>query len=285
MVATIREYLTSIGQAVDSIKTLAEDNGWTIDRHDAGSRCHLHKGTLHFEVYYYDNRKLGIVGCTGYASGSSATAQPGTSAARPGWILNSPINANNEGLSPQVRYVASGNSIYCFFGYAQSTGYGMNTRAMAFGEITDKIGNWVGGQFVCGTYKDTNSYSFDFPLFSNHTATSDVHLAVMLDGAWVNPGSAGTFVGRYLSCPHLRSKMPNIYNAGILPVPLPLFRQNVSDAGLLHPVGFAPGLRVISGGDTYIDGDTIMIGADTYLLVQSRQGASNKYAEYAVKIS
>jgi len=288
MAATLRENLTSTGQIVNSIKALAEANGWTIDRHDVSSRLHLHKGANHFEVFVYDGQRIGMVACTGYAAGSSASTQPGTSNYNPwgtgvGWVIGS--NLANDGGVPKVRYVCTGNTIYCFFGYCQSSGYGMNTRAMAFGEITDKIGNWTGGQFVSDQYASTNGYSFDMWLFGS--ADSEMNLQVFVNGAWTDQSThptVGKAVGFYDTCGALRSKMPNVYNAGILPVPLPLFVRNKSNSSFLHPIGYAPGLRTIAGGDIYVDGDTITIGSDTYIMVQAQQGAVNEYATYAVKL-
>jgi len=283
MAVTIQQYLTSIDVVVNACKTLAEENGWSIDRHDLNTRLHLHKGLLHFEVYKYSSTHLALVGCSGYDSGASATAQPGASAATTGYILDY-AGPSNEGTMPMFRLVASGTSIYIFPGVIDGSNYPVNTRGMAFGEITEKIGNWADGQFVCGAYTGSSGNSSDFWLFSAHPVSTDISFLLKINGSWAPNTSYGYAVGRYSSCSALRSKMPNVFNAGVLPVPLPLFVKNISNGALLHPIGFAPGLRCIEGGDVYMDGETITIGADTYILVQARQGAANKSASYAIKI-
>lgn len=284
MASTVSGYLTSIDVVVNACKTLAEQNGWTIDRHDAGTRVHFHKGVLHFEVYKYSATHLGLVGCSGYNSGSTPTAQPGASAATLGYILDY-AGPGADGMMPMFRLVATGTSIYIFPGVLDYSSYPINTRGMALGEITDKIGSWEGGQFVCGSYAGSSGSSQDFWLFSAHPLNSDTSFLLNIGGSWAPNASYGYAVGRYSDCWALRSKMPNLFNAGVLPVPLPLFVKNIANGSLLHPIGYAPGLRVLAGGDVYMDGDTIVIGADTYLLVQARQGAADKSVSYGIKIS
>jgi len=238
------------GAYLDLLKAFAETNGWTIDLYVASSRAHLHKGANHFELYVYSG-DIRIYGCTGYASGSAYNAQPGTNA------YYKPISPYT--TSAPYIFVSCGNTLYfmAWRSYYGKSGWG------CIGEITDKIGAWNGGQFFCGMSGGGDNFF-----------TTDSSVAMYFEGAWHDGGTvnsttsaAGSVVGMNATGgTALSQKQPNPYNLGILPIPVALFRRNPDNTAQYIPIGYAPGLRLISGGDVYTNLEEITIGADSCLL-------------------
>ena len=265
---------TSINDIVSGISTLATANGWTVD-YSAAGRVHIHKGGLHFDIYSYDAHQIGIVGCSGYAAGSAATAQPGASPVSVGYVFD--ISVSGNGYVAKYRMVASEDNIYVTVLTGCSFDPGFTYRFFGFGNIVDKVGSWSGGQFVLGApgssgYNNSSSMGFDNASL----------LRVLINGSWAPNTSYGWGTSSGIS-PTISGKMPNKYNAGLMPLPIPLFVRNIADSSKLHPIGFAPNTLRISGGDCYLQGDTFIMGGSTYTAVSHRPDDTS--ATYAIKIA
>jgi len=285
MVATYSDFITSIDVVIEALFLLATDNGWTIDRHDTNSRLHISKSGYHFDIYKVSSTVMGIAACQGYDSGATYSAQPGTSPYKTSTIYDY-AGPDKSGYMPRFRVCASGNSMFIFPGVIDGSSYYIRTRGMAFGVIedADKIGNWTGGQYVFGAFVGNNSS--DFWLFDNSNTSQSTALAVYVNGEWAPGANLGQPVGRFSTLSHIRGKMPNVFNAGVLPTKCPLFAANISNSGLYHPLGFVSGMRLVRGADVYLDGDTFNIGADTYVACGAYQGCeSDNNVQWAVKIS
>lgn len=246
-------------QYLSDLKAFAEANGWTIDffgTYNGNNRLHLHKGSSHFEVWYRDNLRVYLCGCTGYSSGAAPTAQPGTSAA----ISHL---ASYTGIT-EVYFASSGSSLY--LGANRSGDY----RWGGCLTITEKVGTWAGGIMVVGD--DFNTPNDTYRFFFGPRAD---YMTLFINGVWTplnGSAVANALYGMLYSDNAFTWTPPARHNLGILPTKCPLFVRNASNTGLVHPVGFAPGLRVASPGDVYDVHSTMTIdGASHVWCVRSGQ--------------
>jgi hypothetical protein len=131
---------------MNDLHTFVLANGWTVnffDVYDTGrKRLHLSNGSVHYDTYSPSANDIYIYGCTGYNAAHAGWEQPGSS----------PDGPRIDGLpdTPGRKYmfIANGWTIYIGreFSYISSPNY---WEWFSFGTITDKIGTWTGGSFVC----------------------------------------------------------------------------------------------------------------------------------------
>lgn len=243
----------SVNALVETIKNTCAADGWDVDYFITG-RAHVHKGAHHFEVYTYSSVSLGLVACTGYSSGRSAINQPGASPVAFGAVLVS-------GYPILYQIVVTGFSFIGIF----NRGSNNNPTCCQFGVIADKVGLWTGGQFVMSGPN----------VISTCQVWSSLCVAnVYLGDQWTPSAMYGAGTGLYPS--PLSLKQPNVFNGGILQLPIPIYLRNVSNSNLLHPIGYAPHVYGVSGGDVYLPGDTITIGGQAYLFAVSSAVATNQ---------
>lgn len=243
--------ITDIVALVGAIQALCASDGWTVDYSTTG-RVHLSKSGYHYEVFSSDSSIIAMIGCTGYAAGQPPASQPGAS---PSALTHALFSGGN---TTYYEIISTGTAVFvCLSRYTSGAGYG---NGCAFGVISEKIGSWAGGQFVMpGQGVALAGHYF---LFS---ATSLGH--IMIDGQWAPNVSYGYGCGLYAANIALRNKMPSLFNAGILTLPITIYLRNASSATLYHPIGYAPNLFAVRGGDVYLPGETIQIGGVTHLFV------------------
>lgn len=246
-----QEYTFSTkAQFVIDFAAFAAANGWTINANGTyGSsyrRVHFSKGSAHFECYE-DATSTKLIGCTGYAAGSNPDAQPGVSGVK------------NFMPTVGVRYWLVSTVVAIYIGAEVSAGGAVYWGC--FYAVQEKIGNWNGGH---GLHQPLNSNRI---FNSGCYGTSQGSNQMYFEGAWSPTTVAGAVSGSTTSDLSLLDRQPFKYNAGILPLPVGLFRHNLSTTTLKHPLGFAPGLFRINAGDVYVMKEELVIGADTYLVM------------------
>ncbi len=243
--------------AIANIKTKAEAYGWTIDffgTYNSHNRLHLHNADgAHFELWWLSSLGFYIAACTGYSSGSAPTAQPGVSSSLQ-------ITGNYATL-----IVVCPSSIYL-----KIFKDGTLPQNIQFGMIEEKIGVWAGGVFISSTCPASNSYAFS--LWSTYSLYSS---QVLINGIWSTPvtSNGGAVYGVCES--ELYTKMPFAYSGGILPAPLMLVQINPSTTTYRIPLGYAPDVRMFSGGSVYSSLEEITIDGETWLAInQSETGGT-----------
>lgn len=255
---------TTFDQLIAAIKSVCVADGWSVDL-DTAARIHIHKGDYHFDLGQ-SGGTLTITGCTGYASGQSAANQPNAKTANANTVFYS-------GFTTHYTMVSTGPNFYC-------TSYTPGTAVRSFwgfGVVVDKVGVWDGGQFVHG---NNVAFSADnvpwYGLFQGPT----IHMRI--NNEWAPNTTYGAFIGNYHTC-GLRGKMPFAHNAGILKLPLDIYHKNIGNSALLHPVGQAPNLYMVRGGDVYAIGDTITFDGDDFVFL-GELGQSSTVASLMVKL-
>jgi len=88
-----------------------------------------------------------------------------------------------------------------------------------------------------------------------------------INGAWTSSSAvAGSVVGSVENDIELVEKQPNTYNGAVMPVPITMFVMHTTTT-LWRPIGFLENVFRFRAGDVFVHGDTLTIGADTYLAV------------------
>lgn len=268
------EQIASSGNVSNTIMerlgTFAADNGWTVDfdgvYNTTWRRLHIHKGEAHFDFYSSATTTINAYGCTGYAAGSTPANQPGAH-----------VSA--------VNYNFVFNGWFAFFSTVGGLYIGVKAITIAgtwgWGGVfivQQKIGTWANGFGITGTGGEWG--------FSATASNAPSYLRLYYNGAWSNAATAGGVVGLLETQGVYGYSLPNFYNAGILPFPVPLFLTNPTDTTKLTPLGSFPGLYFSNGGDLYDLFDTITIGSDTYMwmpTLKSMLGHQN-YADILFKL-
>lgn len=243
-------------------------NGWIIDTDSVYNtsyrRLHAHKGALHFDAYTQAGTTINFYGCTGWASGSAPSAQPGVSGLKTfqPWVVGQPY-----------WFVSVDGGVY--IGVSNGTNIAWSFLLYSF----PKIGAWNDGFAVCGTVNGVL-------LGQNmHTAVGG-NSQLYINGAWTPLTAAGSLQGSIFVSDMPASKGINYYNGGIVPQPVVLFVNNSSDSSKRHPIGYAPGLYRANGSDIYSIIEEIIIGADTYVILPSWGNAIGNftYGDFLFKI-
>lgn len=247
---------TGTNQFISDLNDFALANGWSVDffgLYNSNNRIHVHKGSNHFEAWYNSTTVVNLNGCSGYSSGSAPSSQPGVSGTK---ALGS---------------LAAG-SLYCFVSCGTTMYLGSTAAGAAgawswviLGEIlaADKIGTWAGGQLVGSRPSSGLIFSSVWDL------TSQASGQMFYNGSWT-PNSSNAIAGAVAgngSETELIKKQPCTYNGGILPVRVKLWVRNTTTPSLLHPVGYAPGLYRVNGGDIYSVGEIIPINGVDHLIM------------------
>lgn len=264
---------TNTDQLISDLRDFASANGWTIDffgTYNSHNRLHFHKGSAHFECWYYMVSSAYINGCTGYSSGSTPTAQP-----TPSSSLQIDYLPYSYTGSAQYCFVSTGDAIYV--GRQRNTST-LNWDWACFCESIDKRDMvWTGGQYVSGTH----TAPMPFGPYGSKSS-------MLVNGAWTptsGDGSVGQVSGSVADTT-LALKQPLINNGSIVPIPVKVYVRNATTSTLLHPAGYAPGFYRCDGGDIYAVGETIPVDADTYLIMPCG-GASigGSYGDILFKLS
>lgn len=235
---------TTTNLFIQNIKTKAEAYGWTIDffgLYNGNNRLHLHNADgAHFEIWYQSATLVNIRGCTGYNSGAIPTAQPG-------------VSGNCQIQSSLWHFIVVGpHSIY--IKSSSVTTYYQNTQ---IGFISDKIGSWAGGSCVSSAQYNTGG-----PLWQSYSIFPS---QVLINGEWSTLSSTAGG-GVFGVCDiELYAKMPFSYSGGILPVPMLLVQIDLTTTANLHPIGYAPDVRMFSGGNVYASLQELMINGETWV--------------------
>lgn len=235
---------TTTNLFIEHVKAKAEAYGWTIDYYIAG-RLHLHNADgAHFELYYDSDTSAIIRGCTSYASGSAATAQPDIS----GVCKIVPSQPHLIVVGPHSIFIKVFSAT--------------DARNMQFGSIVDKAGAWTGGACISCTL------SLYIGFYSNMlwaVAATQWNSQVYINGAWTTllATSAGSVTGAIDSS--IYAKMPFAYSGGILPCPILLVRINPTTTSYRDPIGYAPDARLFGGGNVYAQLEEIVIDGETWI--------------------
>lgn len=252
---------TTANQALQDLAAFAAANGWTIDFSGAYNtsywRVHLHQGEAHFDFYSANATTFYMYGCTDYNSGLAPDLQPGASG------IKSYIYA----VGKNYWFVAVAGAIYtAHIDGSNGFNWGM------FGTISAKIGSWTGG--ACA---QANSAA-NLLEISAYTAANG-YAQLYYNGAWSAHNTAANGFCGSANTSDLPTKQPVVSNGGIIPIPVAVYVRNTTDSSKRHPMGYAPGLYRVSGGDIYSPGDIITIGGDEYIIFP-RYGAAIGYSAY-----
>ena len=242
---------TSYTTFISDLASFLVANGWTNDL-VTSSRIHTHKGGWHFELFY-STVYFYVIGCTSYDSGQGSTTQPGTGP-------NTGAAANILGSTGgYYRFVSTPTTITIF---TVNANYVATSRTISFGYGITPIGGWTGGGF----YSAGNGVNGYPPVY---TVNSYASFSMYVNGAWTPLALAGGANGLLGTSSTLYQKMPFIYNGGLLPIPITLFKRDVSVTSNFHPLGVAPDIRSISGGSIYLDLDTLTYNGQTWTCLNS----------------
>jgi len=236
-------------QFLTDLSAFALSNGWTIDYdgiYDLNRRLHIHKGSAHFDFYEYLELSIYLYGCTGFNGGVDSSAQPGATPS-PAFI----DLVHNGGYN----FISTAGAIYfCLVAVAGHVGWGALVHS-----VPNKIGAWTFGVMAIGA--NTGSPAFDYSLFSN-PSSGRVHY----NGGWSTGANAGGLCGIYTTN-QLIANSHQWYNAGILPFPIWFGIFDLTDSTKVRPMGFFPELYASNGRDVYEVGQSITIGADTFVIM------------------
>jgi hypothetical protein len=256
---------TNTNQYLLDLEAFANTNGWTIDLSDVYNtsyrRLHLHKGSAHFDLHS-DANYVAMYPCTGFASGSSPSTQPGAGGINNAWFY----------LFASYWFVSTVGGLYMAYLNVSNSNFNWG----CFFIIQDKIGDYADGFGGIVPFANYN-------LFSEGTSYSN---QIYINGAWGISGGAGAMAGS-MAYNSITTYGPNHYNLGIIPWPVLITTYYAADITKRVPVGFAPGLYQTNGGDVYSIGDEIIIGADTYLILPSTASSaigSTTYGDYLFKL-
>ncbi|MBV5305560.1 MAG: hypothetical protein J0652_02580 [Desulfobulbaceae bacterium] len=235
---------TTIQQFLTDLAAFATANGWTVDYLGVHAttelRLHMHKGSLHIDGFTYYSTAAQFYHCTGYVFGSNPSAQPGV----------------GQGAGSITITVGEKYSFYSTVGgifYEIRSSATANTWGMLF-HLQAKIGAFADG------------FGAVWPGNNGLFIAANPNGNIYVNGAW---GGINITAGA-LSCipvyPGLGALGPNMYNAAIVPFPLLMGMIHATDITKHVPLGFAPGVYSCNGTGIYSNGDSIIIGADTYLI-------------------
>lgn len=244
---------TTTDLMIANIKTQAEGYGWTIDffgTYNSHNRLHLHNTDgAHFDIWWGSTSAVYIVGCTGYSSGSAPTAQPGVSG-------TCTITSTFSHL-----VVIGKHSIFI-----KMWGSGL-VQVMQFGQMADKAGSWTGGCFISSTLSATALYSWAL-----WVSSTNINSQILINGSWSALSSVAGGGVRGIDS-GMVNLMPFSYSGGILPVPFMIVMMNPTTPGNLHPLGYAPDIRLFNGGTVYASLEEIAIDGDVWLAIKQMEGS------------
>lgn len=211
--------------------------GWTIHRWVTNTRLHASYGSEHIEIATFDTYKLRAYYCTGYDSGAGIGAQPGSSGA-----IYFAWNLSDAGdyLTVQIQ-----DSQIFLAGRGNSGGW---AQSLIFCVITQKIGSWNGGRLIAGDNQTAN-----LPLGSAPQSSQ-----LFLEGAWVT-GLYGT----QGNAPLLYSR-PLSHNGASVLTPIMVCKNNTEFPTFRQPIGYINNVYQAAPTNFYEDGETILVGEDTY---------------------
>ena len=245
-------------------------NGWAIDLdavyNTSYRRLHVHRGEAHFDLYSSGSNITGHA-CTGYSSGSAPNAQPGASGSK--------VFAGSTSGMPYM-FISTAMGVYIMLTSSNTYAY-----LGAMWHSVPKIGSWANGFGMSGT---SIGGLFGPSAYASPNGSAQIYC----NGEWsAYQAVAGGLSGGNYTSDLGSNKGFSLYNAGLIPQPIPLFLGNTSDSSKKHPIGYAPGLYKANCHDVYEQGDVIIIGGDTYLAIaQYTSGTmgSITYGDFIIKL-
>jgi len=267
--------------------------GWTQDEFDTGNdRMSLHKSTVYVQFHWDNTDDIGIWQSLGYTGGNLPGNHPddsGNIAAATGAISTGRrINVLTNGPYINHHFFASGDYVYAAIQI--STGI---WRHFGCGKVT-KLGNWVGGEFLFGTY--WHVISVNSPLSVLHTTVCDVactdntiaacmHLEGMPGqggtgkwGVFCDSATSGNDDASVARVPLIGGGRGGIYpNAlcyyqlsaaqGLIPLaPIPaIYHRRGTSPQHIHILGFLPDFRQLNIG-RFAPEQEVIVGPDTWII-------------------
>jgi len=236
-------------QFLTDLSAFALSNGWTIDYdgiYTSNRRLHIHKGSAHFDLYETGDLNMNFYGCTGFNGGVASSAQPGVMPSSAYLTL-----VHNGGYN----FISTAGAIYFFLvAVAGNRGWGALVHS-----VPNKIGAWTFGVMAIGA--NTSRPNFDYSLYAIPS-----YGRVHYNGGWSTGVAAGGLTGIYTTS-QLMANSHQWYNAGILPFPIWFGIFDLTDSTKVRPMGFFPELYASNGRDVYEVGQSITIGADTFVIM------------------
>jgi hypothetical protein len=263
-------YTTSNQYLID-LSAFVQANGWTADLdavyNTTYRRLHIHKGSLHFDMYSAASGIIYGYLCTGFASGSAPNAQPG----------------NMSGTSRGGTLTTGGG--YCFVSTADALFIGTISAAGVYSwgclinNISSKIGTWSDG------FGGTVTVGGTAALFDEGCYASPCYLSVYHDGVWSPEVVANGMIGNNTSN-DLANQAPFFFNGGFIPFPILLCLAPAADTTKRKPMFFAPGIYRTNGGDLYDVAQVLVIGSDNYMIMPRQSAAigAASYGDYLFKL-
>jgi hypothetical protein len=267
-----RYYTASSGsisnQFLIDLSAFASSNGWTIDLdaiyNTTFRRLHMHKGSFHVDIHSTNTLGASAYGCTGFNGGLGPQSQPGSTPSATYYTLV---------VDGGYMFVSTSGGLYIGIqSVAETWGWGA-----LFATIENKIGAWSNGFGLSGSGANTD--------FGPNSYGNPEFARIYYNGIWSNTVIAGG-VGASSTTSGLAANSFQWYNAGILPFPVLLFLWDLADSTKCHPMGFLPGLYESNGGSVYSKQDTIVIGADTFLIMPSyyQEVGNPSYTDFLFKL-
>lgn len=246
---------TTLVDWVDKFATFLSSNGWTLDFNDYTDgyrRVHTHFGAMHFDMYVASTSQINFYACTGYDAGEDWNGQP----ASKGIAASSTLNSGT------YYFVATASSIYfsLIINYSSQTG---NVKWGGFGLLTNKIGNWDGGQWL----QIGNLSASLFTTSAYSSSNSHPHAIILVDGEmYGNSGLAeNCMTGSFGSVALFSDGVPMDCNQGLLPIPILVFLV-AEDTEFRKPVAYVDDLFSISS--SYLPNEEILtIGGSDYIVM------------------
>ena len=254
---------------VTLLTNFATTNGWTVGSTNDGYKVFQQAARGLYFAVAWDTDNVYVRGCTGYASGSNWTAQPGDC-----------------GVSGQVNGMTGPYKAYFFFGTSQYLHVVIEVTTNIFKHFVmgqlNKNSNYTGGAYFDTTYHYYEQYSHtNYPDSQSHRYLFD-SLSYHRDIARVRAESDGQVwrnywqadqsgaslvrgVGRnYASLTEsLKYCSVNAFNARTILQPIPLSVSRGS--GLFSPIGSPPDIRMVVL-NSFNPGQILTIGSDDWYI-------------------
>lgn len=227
---------------IEKIRNFAEENGYIIDLYQTG-RLHMHKYSDEYFAFTPQPGagNINIYGHTGFDPAASVSAQPGTSIGV----------ASGASVGIIMELYATPNALYM----TRRTSSAFQSSG-GVGRMTDKLGQWAGGQFVSALYTT-------FSRILSPVSTQAGVVVVRKNEEWTPTGTREGAVWSTDGDDTFSNNMPFSFSAGVAPSRI-LVMQRSPNTNLFVPIGYAPDVRKMRTGDVYATGELLSIDGDDY---------------------